>query len=77
MKNLSKGTYYKDSNLEVLVTNYDVDFGEVDITELMCKWSITYKALHRATEGNNCTSTVKKHAFEVGKTYTFDLSMAD
>ena len=27
----SKGTYYKDPNLEVLVTNYDVDFEKVDM----------------------------------------------
>ena len=35
MKNSSKGTYYKDPNLKVLVTDYNMDFGEVDMAELM------------------------------------------
>ena len=37
MKNSSKGTYYKDPNLEVLVAEYDMDLGEVDMAELTCK----------------------------------------
>ena len=37
MKNSSKGTYYKDPNLKVLVTEYAMDLGDVDIAELTCK----------------------------------------
>ena len=50
MKNSSKGTYYKDPCLEVLVTEYDIDLGEVDIAELTCKRPVISKALCRATE---------------------------
>ena len=37
MKNSSKGTYYKDPKLEVLITEYDMDLSEVDMAELTCK----------------------------------------
>ena len=77
MKNSSKGTYYKDPNLEVLVTEYDMDLGKIDIAELKCKRPMVCKALYRAIEGSNGTSTVKKQAFEAGKAYTFDLTLAD
>ena len=77
MKNSSKGTYYKDPNLEVLVTEYDMDLGEVDMAELTCKQPVVCKALQRPTEGINGTSAVKKQAFEAGKVYTFDLNLAD
>ena len=33
MKNSSKGTYYKDPNLEVLVTEYDMELGEVNMNK--------------------------------------------
>ena len=45
MKNSSKGTYYKDPNLEVLVTEYDTDLDEVDMAELTCKRPVVCKAL--------------------------------
>ena len=77
MKNPSKGTYYKDPNLEVLVTEYDTDLSEVDMAELTCKWPVVCKALQRPSEGSNSTAAVKKQAFEAGKIYTFDLSLAD
>ena len=77
MKNSSRGTYYKDPNLEVLVAEYDIDLGEVDMAELTCKRPVVCKALQRSTEGSNDTSTIKKQAFEPGKVYTFDLSLAD
>ena len=51
-----------------------MDFGEVDIAELTYKQSVVWKALHRVTEGNNSTSTIKKQAFEAGKTSTFNLT---
>ena len=53
MKNSSKGTYYKDPNLEVLVTKYDMDLREVDMAELTCKWLVVCKTLHKAIEGSN------------------------
>ena len=77
MKNSSRGTNYKDPNLEVLVAEYDTDLGEVDMAELTCKRPVVCKALQRPTEGNNGTSVIKKQAFEVEKVYTFDLSLAD
>ena len=77
MKNSSKRTYYKDPNLKVLVTEYDTDFGEVDMAQLTCKRPVVCKALHRATEGTNGSSIVKKQAFEARKAYTFDLTLAD
>ena len=52
MKNLSKGTYYKDPNLEVLIIENDIDLREVDMAELTCKRPVVCKALQRATEGN-------------------------
>ena len=64
MKSCSKGTCYKDPNLEVLVTEYDMDLGEVDMAELMCKRLVVCKALQRPTEASNGTSAVKKQAFE-------------
>ena len=76
IKNSLKGTYYKDINLEVLVTDYDVDVSEVDMAELICKWHVVCKALHKATDGNN-TSAFKKQTFDVEKNYTFDFSMSD
>ena len=77
MNNLSNGTYYKDPNLEVLVTEFNTDFREVDMAELTCKRPVVCKELYRATEGANGTSVVKKQAFEAGKAYTFDLTLVD
>ena len=77
MKYSSKGTYYKDPNLEVLVTEYDMDLGEVDMAELTCKQPVVCKALQRPTEGVNGTLALKKQAFEAGKVYIFDLNLAD
>ena len=77
MKKSSKGTYFKDPNLEVLATEYDMDLVEVDMAELTCKWPVVYEALQRPTEGINSSSAVKKQSFEAGKVYTFDLSLAD
>ena len=77
MKNSSKGPYYKDPNLEVLVAEYDTDLGEVDMAELTCKRPVVCKALQRPTEGTNGTSTIRKQAFEARKVYTFDLSLAN
>ena len=37
MKNSSKGTYYKDPNLEILVTKYENDLSEVDMAKLTSK----------------------------------------
>ena len=76
MKNSSKGTYYKDPNLEVLVTDYDVDFGEVIMAELIYKQLTVCQALHRVTKVNS-TLTIKKQAFVPRKNYTFGLSIAD
>ena len=82
MKNSSKVTYYKDPNLEVLVTEYDMDLGRswygwTHMAELICQWPVVYKALQRPTEGINGTSAVKKQAFKAGKIYTFDLNLVD
>ena len=76
MKNSWKCTYYKNPSLEVLVIDYEVDFDEVDMTELTCKLLGVFKALHRATDGSS-TLVVKKKDFKVGKNYTFDISMAN
>ena len=48
MKNSSKGTYYKDPNLKVLITEYNIDLEEVDMAKLIYKWPMVCKALHRA-----------------------------
>ena len=47
MKNSSKGSYYKDRNYEVYVTDLDFDFGKVDIAEVACKWPIICSALSK------------------------------
>ena len=47
------------------------------MAELTCKRPVVCKALQRPTEGTNGTSVVRKQAFEAGKVYTFDLSLAD
>ena len=60
MKNSSKGTYYKDPNLEVLVAEYDTDLDEVDMAELTCKRPVVCKALQKPTEGSNSITAVKK-----------------
>ena len=67
MKDFSKDTYYKDPNLEDLVTEYDMDLGEVDMAELICKRLVLCHALHRATEGSNDNPTVKKQASKLGR----------
>ena len=77
MKNSSKGTYYKDPNLKVLVTEYDMVLGEVDMAKLIYKWPVVCKVLYSATEGANGTLTIKKQAFEARKAYTFDLTLVD
>ena len=33
--------------LEVLVVDYNVNFDEVNMAEIICKWPIVFKALHR------------------------------
>ena len=55
----SKGTYYKDPNLEVLITNYNVDIDEEDMVKLICKRSVFYKALHKVSDGSS-TMVVKE-----------------
>ena len=73
MKNSSKGTYYKDPNLEGLVTEY---LGEVDM-DITCKRPVICKSLYRATKASNGTLAVKKQVFEAGKVFTFDMTLAD
>ena len=74
IKNSSKGTYYKDSNYEVHVTDIDFDFGEVDMVELVYKRPIICSALSKPVNNN---LAIKKQVFEAGKNYTFDITMAD
>ena len=66
MKSSSRGSYYNDPNLEFLITDYDMDFGKVDIAKLTCKRPVVCKALHWATKGTNSTLAIKKQTFEVG-----------
>ena len=64
MKNSSKGTCYKDPNLEVLITEYNINLGEVVMAELICKWPVVCKSLQKATDGSNGTQSIKKQALD-------------
>ena len=67
MKNSTRGTYYKDPNLRVLVIEYDMDFGEVDMAELICKQLVGCKALYRATEGTKALRPLRSQPSKLGR----------
>ena len=52
-----EGYLLQRPNLEVLVTDYDIDLSELNMAELTYRRHMVYKSLHRVTDGSDVGKT--------------------